>query len=258
MKKELPLLETDLSKPALIEPDHVYKKKSVPEICIFPFYLQVIQDLVNQGILHDVAHDTSLVVDPIHLYQFTLQKEHIAVMTPGLGGPYAAACLEFAIACGCKKFLAIGSCGVLDSTIAKNQLILPISAIRDEGTSYHYVLPDREIIQDPKLFERISTSLQKKGIKHTHGKTWTTDALFRETPQKIALRKSEGAIAVEMEAASLMAVAEFRKVQLGYILAGGDDVGGLKWDSRDHMDLGDIGHKLFWMAADLCLSIFRE
>ena len=59
-----------------------------------------------------------------------------------------------------------------------------------------------------------------------------------------------------MEAAALIAVAEFRKIKLGYVLSGGDDISGLEWDRRLQMGAANFHEKFFWLAADLCLEIF--
>jgi uridine phosphorylase len=87
------------------------------------------------------------------------------------------------------------------------------------------------------------------------GKTWTTDAPYRETPNKIAARRAEGCLTVEMESASLMAVAEFRGVILGQALYGGDDLSGAEWDHRHWQSRGEIRENLFWLCADACLTL---
>jgi uridine phosphorylase len=87
------------------------------------------------------------------------------------------------------------------------------------------------------------------------GKTWTTDGVYRETPSKIALRKAEGCLTVEMEAAALFAVAQFRQVALGQILYGGDDVSGLTWDRREAFDRTAVREKLLQLAAEACVAM---
>ena len=197
----------------------------------------------------------STVVSGIHLYEMFYENERIAVMTPGFGAPFAAGNLELAIAMGCKKFIAIGSGGVLDASIARNKLIILSSAIRDEGTSFHYIPPSREIEANPMMVKLIQEYLMKTNVEHLLGKTWTTDAFFRETPNKIKRRKAEGAICVEMEASALMAVAQFRKVQLGFIVAAEDDVSGLSWDLRLQKKYASFPERFFWLAADICLTL---
>ncbi|MHA1646680.1 MAG: nucleoside phosphorylase [Promethearchaeota archaeon] len=253
--KEFPILEFDDDKQSVIHPDNFFKGKKAPKICIFPFYKSVINDLVDQKILHEIASEKSLVTDPLPLYTMEHRGKSIAVVTPGLGAPFAAGMLEFAISMGCEKFIVIGSCGVLDSSIVPDHLIIPTSAIREDGTSYHYHPPSREIDIDPEMQKIIKSYLDEKEIKYIEGKTWTTDAFYRETPKKIKRRRMEGAIAVEMEAAALAAVASFRGASLGYILGAGDDVSGLEWDDRNLMKSMGFHEKLFWLAVEVGVSL---
>jgi uridine phosphorylase len=190
---------------------------------------------------------------PVYVFEF--KDEKLALFHPAVGAPLSAGLLEEVIARGCKKFIACGSAGVLDSTIARGQVLVPITAVRDEGTSYHYLPPGREVAANPEAIQAIATVLKKSGIDYRLTKTWTTDAFYRETPNKIALRKSEGCLTVEMEAAALFAVAKFRKVILGQILYGGDDVGGKKWDSRKWTKDRDMREKFFWLAAEACFEL---
>ncbi len=252
---EFPIIEFDPERKALIEPKEDSKPLNVPKHCLIPFYGPLLLHLRRKGILRQITEFESSIIPSLYLYEMEYQDKPIAVMTPGLAAPFSAAVLEFAIATGCKKFLVFGQCGVLDKTIARNKLIIPTSAIRDEGTSYHYIRPSREVEVNLDVISKIKSCLSKKNIPYTTGKTWTTDAYYRETPEKIKKRKIEGAITVEMEAAALLAVAQFRGVQLGYILAGGDDVSGLEWDRRDESGSLGIQEKLFWLAAQICLEL---
>jgi len=88
------------------------------------------------------------------------------------------------------------------------------------------------------------------GVPYDLGKTWTTDAVYRETPEKIRRRKAEGALTVEMEAAAFFAVAQFRGVSFGQMLYGGDDVSGTEWDTRGWHQRHDTREKLFWLAVE--------
>ncbi len=253
--RDFPILEFDPERKALIEPAEDGSGLNSPTHYLLPFYGPLLTHLKRKGILRKIAKFESSIFSSLYLYQMEYNDKRIAVMTPGLSAPFSAAILEFAIANGCKKFLAVGHCGVLDETIARNQLIVPTSAIRDEGTSYHYIYPSREVEVNLELVLKIKTILDKKKIQYIAGKTWTTDAYYRETPERIKKRKSEGALTVEMEAAALLAVAQFRGVRLGYILAGGDDVSGLEWDRRDESGTLGFQEKLFWLAAEICLEL---
>lgn len=82
-----------------------------------------------------------------------------------------------------------------------------------------------------------------------------TAAPYRETPSKTAARRNEGCLTVEMEAASLLAVAQFREAVLGQVLYGGDDLSGGEWDNRDWQSRRDVRQNLFNLAAEACLAL---
>ena len=115
----------------------------------------------------------------------------LAFYHPGIGSAIAAATLEEAIGFGCRKFIACGGCGVLAPDIAVGQLVVLSGAIRDEGASYHYLPPAREVIANPLGVYTLVDMLKNHGIPHLVGKTWTTDGVYRETPNRIATRRSE-------------------------------------------------------------------
>lgn len=257
-QKPYPILEFDEERKAIINPSHFFQKQKIPDICIFPFYKSVINDLEQRNILKPIAQEKSLVTDPLSLYEMEYENQKVAVVTPGLGAPFAAGMLEFAIGLGCTKFLVIGSCGVLDRSIPADHLILPTTAIRDEGTSYHYCPPSREIELNPVIQSQIRAYLDQHNIPYNQGKIWSCDAFYRETPDKINLRRNEGAIAVEMEASALAAVAKFRGVSLGYLLGAGDDVSGLEWDHRGLMKSLSFHEKFFWLAVEIAINIWKS
>ncbi len=163
--------------------------------------------------------------------------------------------LEELAALGCRTFLACGGAGVLRRDIAVGHLVVPTSAVRDEGTSYHYLPPAREIVLDPEVVRTICNSLAEAGVPYLAGKTWTTDAFFRETLAKVERRRSEGCLTVEMECASFAAAALFRGLRFGQILYGGDDLSGLVWDSRGWKNRGGIRQGVFELACDAALRI---
>jgi uridine phosphorylase len=249
-----PILEFDPVHEAMIEPARVYKVLDVPEHCVICFFREVIEKAVQEKQAKIVA--THQWEDGLHhLYEIEYQEKRLAFIHPGVGGPMAAGILEDIIAHGCRKFIVCGGCGVLEKEIAVGHLIVVSGAIRDEGTSYHYLPPSREVTANPRGVAALETALKQKGLPYLTGKTWTTDAPYRETAAKVALRKNEGCLTVEMEAASFMAVAEFRKVILGQVLYGGDDLSGEEWSDRNWATRTDIRENLFWLAAEACLSL---
>ena len=94
--------------------------------------------------------------------------------------------------------------------VALGHVIVPSAAIRDEGTSYHYLPPAREVEPTRQAFDAIVATLERHHVPHVTGKTWTTDGLYRETRGKVERRVAEGCLTVEMEAAAFFAVAAFR------------------------------------------------
>ena len=128
----------------------------------------------------------------------------------------------------------LGSCGVLDQSIQADKIILPSSALRDEGTSYHYAPPSDEIAYDETLLLTMEEALNKSGIEHIRTKAWTTDAFYRETPDKVKRRLAAGAQVVDMEASAIMAWSQFRKSKVYQFFYTADyvDHHNRAWDAR--------------------------
>jgi uridine phosphorylase len=158
--------------------------------------------------------------------------ENILIIYPNMGGSASAADLELLIASGIKKVVAFGTCGAMDKKIAKNTIIVPTAAFREEGVSYHYLPPSDEVVQPENSQKIIKEILTKNKITFVEGKVWTTDAVYRETPAKLKRLKEEGCIAVDMELASLLAVAEFRGTKFAQFLIADDNIDGGEEDEK--------------------------
>jgi uridine phosphorylase len=249
-----PLLEHDPSREALIEPSKVIKPRDVPEHCVICFFKEVIDKVVSEHAAK-TATEARWEDGPHAFYEIGFKGRRLAFFHPGIGAPFAAGLLEDAIAFGCRKFIACGGAGVLNKDIAVGHLIVVSSAIRDEGTSFHYLPPAREVIADERGVKALVKTLENHGVPRLLGKTWTTDAPYRETPDLIARRKEEGCLTVDMESAGLMAVAQFRGVPFGQVLYGGDDLSGAEWDNRDWQSRKDVRENLFWLSAEACLTL---
>jgi uridine phosphorylase len=217
------------------------------------FFQDVIRTLCDQGRATEILSLKSE-IGRHPVYEIEVEGRRLAILHPGVGAPLAAAFLEEAIAFGCRKFIACGGAGVLDSSVAAGHLIVPSAAIRDEGTSYHYLSPGREVEASPEGLAAIESTLRRNRIDYLVAKTWTTDAIYRETRGKMASRKAEGCLTVEMEAAAFFAVARFRGVTFAQILYGGDDISGEEWDARDWATHA-AREKIFWLAVEACLSL---
>ena len=179
----------------------------------------------------------------------------VALFQPGIGAPLAAALFEELIALGGRKFIACGIAGVLDSSIPPGQLLIPDEAVRDEGTSYHYAPPGKEVHPSAKALKAIEAALMDTSASFQKVKTWTTDGIYRETTGKIEKRKNSGCSCVDMEASAFFAVAEFRDVEFGQVFLAADDAGGESWDPRDCFGMGGEKEKALRMAIEACKLI---
>lgn len=254
MRKEFPILEFDSESKAVINPEMGLEPLDIAEHCVLCFFQDVITKLVASGqAKHIVDAKSEMGLPPF--YEMEFQGRRVAFLQPGVGAPLAVGLLEEAIAYGCRKFIACGGAGVLNSDMAVGHVVVPLAAVRDEGTSYHYLPPSREVHASPEAVAAIERVLEKHHVSYVVGKTWTTDAFYRETLDKVNLRRDEGCLTVEMEAAAFFAVARFRGVSLGQLLYGGDDVSGETWDSRAWNQHTSVREKLFWLAAEACLAL---
>jgi len=253
-KKKYPILEFDSDRRAVIEPSCWISQQEMPEYCVLNFYQDVINKLKKEKKLKFIKNYMTLMgMHP--LYGMKYKGREIAVIQPGITAPLAAGLFEEIIATGGRKFMACGSCGVLDGSVERGKIIIPVSAIRDEGVSYHYVQPSREIKMDKNVVCKIEKILKLKKVPYIKAKTWTTDAFYRETKEKIGLRKKEGCLVVEMECSALFAVARFRNRTFGQILSAEDDVSGDNWNHRHSHKIANHREELFWLAVECCLVL---
>lgn len=251
--RAFPILEFDAAREAVIEPSRVIVPLAdVPEHCVVCFFQDVIAQLrqTHQAREIDLMH-SEIGTNPLYAFEYAGQS--LAVFHPGVGAPLAAAFLEEVIARGCRKFIACGGAGVLDKAIGVGEVVVPTRAVRDEGTSYHYLPPGREVSPAPEAVAAIESVLRAHNVPYRTGATWTTDAIYRETRAKTALRHAEGCLTVEMEAATFFAVAQFRGVPFGQLLYGGDDLSG-EWDGRN-WETHSARETLFHLAAEACLLL---
>ncbi|MDX1993949.1 MAG: nucleoside phosphorylase [bacterium] len=248
-----PILEFDDSPTAVLEPSRIHPPfAGMPERCVICFFNDVLTEVCKDL---PVIVNLSSEIGKNPVYALEVEGQRIAVVHPGVGASLSATFLEELIAYGVRTFIACGGAGVLNREITLGHLVVPTSAIRDEGTSYHYLPPAREVSASPEAVQAIEVTLNRHGFPYILGKTWTTDAPYRETAAKVLRRKDEGCVTVEMEAAAFFAVAQFRGVIFGQILYGGDDVSGEDWDHRDWHKQASTREKLFWLAAEAVVSV---
>lgn len=169
------------------------------------------------------------VKEPVPFISSTLTEcrkacEGISIVGPFVGAPYAVMLLETLIARGVKKVLVMGWCGALTEKLDIGDIVIPKDAIVDEGTSASYreldqdcpvSMPDSGLAQELMAIDANKISVQR---------LWTTDAIYRETPEKIQYFKNLGAACVDMECSALFSVAGFRKIPVAAGLVVSDRV----------------------------------
>jgi uridine phosphorylase len=251
---EAPILEFDPAPSAVIEPGEVIEPIDAPLHVVLCFFQDVITTVVDELDGRVIDHVVSEIGrNPI--YEVELEGRRLGIVHPGVGAPLAAGFLEELVARGSRSFVACGGAGVLVPDVALGHVIVPTSAVRDEGTSYHYLPPSRTASPTPQAVDAIVETLEAHHVPFVTGATWTTDALYRETRGKVERRVAEGCLTVEMEAAAFFAVAAFRGVTFGQLLYAGDDLSGDAWDQRDWNDHTTGRETLFRLAAEAVLRL---
>jgi uridine phosphorylase len=249
-----PIVGFDPAREALIDCTRWTKRRAdMPAAVVACFFSEVLADLQKRGRLRPVhAMRSELGENVVHALEH--EGREVAVFHPGIGGPLAAGFLEEVIALGGERFIACGGAGVLDQGFAVGHVLVPTAAVRDEGTSYHYLAPSRTVAAAPAALAAIERTLQRRGVAYRLATTWTTDAFYRETPARIGWRRAEGCVTVEMEAATFFAVAQFRGKPFGQLLYAGDDLSGSAWDHRG-WETHSGRERLFWLAVEAALEL---
>jgi uridine phosphorylase len=251
---DAPILEFDPAPTAVIEPSEQIEPSDIPTHAVLCFFRDVIDRVVAEHGGREIDHVVSEAgTNPI--YELTYDGARLALVHPGVGAPMAAAFTEELIARGVRAFVACGGAGVLVPDVAVGHVIVPTAAIRDEGTSYHYLAPARSVEPTRQAVDAIVATLEHHEVPYVTGTTWTTDGYYRETRDKRERRAAEGCLTVEMEAAAFFAVAAFRGVAFGQILYAGDDLSGTAWDSRGWNDHASGRLLLFRLAAEAVLRL---
>lgn len=261
------ILQFDPEIPAMLEPGLIlHRKSNIPQRFVICFFQDVIDGMRERGEITEIMRlKSEMGHNPI--YRFTsealavitgssadtdMSEVEVALFHPGVGASLAAGFLEEVIALGGERFIACGGAGILDPEHHLGKLLVPVSAVRDEGTSYHYMEPGRDAEPTPMALEAVTETLNESGVPFELTRTWTTDAIYRETRGKVAMRREEGCGTVEMEAAAMFAVARFRNVEFAQILYAGDDLSGDFWDSRNWHKREDIREGLVKLAVKAC------
>jgi uridine phosphorylase len=251
---ELPLLEDDLAEPGVIEPSEIVQPLGVPQAAVVCFFREVIEAVAVRGDARQVATLVNAYGEHA-VWEIEHRGQRLAVFHPGVGAPLAAGFVEEAIARGCRTMVAVGGAGALVGDLVLGHAVIVNSALRDEGTSFHYLAPSRTVDADPTGVAVLTDTLEAAGVPYVTGRTWTTDALYRETRSRVGRRVAEGCLTVEMEASAFIAVARFRGIRFAQLLYAGDSLAGPVWEDRGWTTATGVREQLFWIAADACLRL---
>ena len=255
------LEEFDPNRQAIINPQDLHKPiEGFPKVVISCFSRVTFARLL-ENYEHDEITRTSMANFEVIVYGITIGDQQIAAFNAPVGAASCVGIVEDLIQFGMKKLVLFGTCGVLDQDIKETSIIIPRSALRDEGTSYHYLPASDEVEVNQSSLPLFQDCLEKYQISHTIGKVWTTDAPYRETIGKMKRRKESGAICVDMECSAVAALAAFRGFELCHFFYAADHLSEEKWDIRtlsNHSDLDSkdriadlaIQFALFWEKAD--------
>lgn len=246
-ENKYPILEFDNNKTAKLNPISFGENFLGTNKLVITFFPEVIDKLVNEEkiVVERKIEDEN----PFLIYRFV--DSDVLITLGFVGCPACAGNLDLFHAMGITKVMFCGGGGVLDKNIEVGQILVVDGAIRDEGFSYHYIEPSRYIYTNPNVTEKIIRYLESNSISYIRGLTWTTDAIFRETNDRIAQRKEEGAKIVEMEQAGCIAVSQFRGFEYGALIYGGDDVSQDEWSNRDWRSREGIRYDLVILCKKL-------
>lgn len=252
IKNEIPILEYDNFSIEVIKPNHGCEELKLPEKCVFAFLGDCVDEFaMNSNAI--IAEEFENCCRTTNIYVIEYKGQRICLVRPNIGAPASVQLLDRLIACGCKKIIATGSCGVLRD-IKENTFLIPTKALRDEGTSFHYLPPSRYIEIDRKMIGEIKDIFEKLDIPFEECITWTTDGFFRETREMVQYRLSEGCSAVEMECAALAACSQKRGASFGQFFFTADSLASVT--EHDERNWGISSHsRALHLALNLICNI---
>lgn len=222
-------------------------------------------DSLIQLLPHAAVHPRSLYNS--RLYVKDSDPSSAVFIGPIVGAPYAAMVMETLIVWGARQFIFLGWCGAVAPEVKIGDILIPTSAFIDEGTSVHYSCeaPAAGVSYPASIsLDRIRQQFSREKMRFHAGAVWTTDAIFRETPEKIKGFGSQGALAVDMETSALFTVAGYRGTEIGVILVVSDELSSLNWVPGFKTEAFSSGRAhAYEVIRRLCLPIptpssFRE
>jgi uridine phosphorylase len=221
MKNSLPLFNHDFNSPTIFSPKSLVeavrankqlKQKTIPPVCVLEFDGDLTDWLLSTG---KVKPCKSWACFHTTMYSLELDGFTYGIVPRTIGGPYAVLIAEQMMVSGAQVVLGLTSAGRVNSKMPVPGLIVVNSAIRDEGTSYHYLPASQSVDAHSKVAQFLKAVLKTLPLPVLSGSVWTTDAPYRETQKALAIHAANGVLAVEMQAASLFAFSEAHQFPVG-------------------------------------------
>lgn len=251
------LEDFDETKNSTFDPEEVHSVvPGFPKIGITCFSRRLFDKIVENLEVEEIA-TTKNGNGREPIYKTNYKGVDIAIFMSRLGAPACVMAYEEILAMGLEKLVMFGTCGVLDSRIDDLSIIIPTSAYRDEGTSYHYAPTSDEISVNEKYVDEFIEILNEKGCSYTKGKVWTIDAPYRETRAKVQKRKEQGCICVDMECSAMSAVSKFRNKEFFQFFYAADNLDAEKWDKRslDNQAKLEDKERIAYLALELAIKM---
>lgn len=246
-KNELAILEFDDIYESVIMPAHDRLDIKLPKKCVYGFLSDHIDEYARKNKAKKIAEfESATKVYPVYLIRH--KDYEICLVQAPVGSAPAAQLMDWLIGYGVKEIISTGTCGCLID-MPESTFLVPVRALRQEGTSFHYVRPSRYIDINPLAISAIEDLFKKRGLKYREVMTWTTDGFYRETKDLVKYRDEEGCSVVEMECSALAAVAEMRKAIWGEILFTADTLADI-----ENYDQRNWARDAFAYALDLAMD----
>lgn len=242
---------------AIINP---HRKENAPKVdaCIMTFSYMIEEFVLANYECDQIASFWSATGKTL-IYGIDYKGKKFAFFKTYVGAPACVATVEDTLSeLHTDKYIVFGGAGCLNKEIAHGKVMIPTEAYRDEGTSYHYA-PAADYIT-VKNADIVADFMKENGLPYVKGKTWTTDAIYRETANNFEKRKADGCISVEMECAGLQAMCDFKGLDLYTFFTSGDLLDAPQWDSRRKEGQTkdtqhDVGH--FNIALELAYYVVK-
>jgi uridine phosphorylase len=258
IRRQVPLLDHPLTEPsaftaealvAAVRSQRKLSVQTVPPLCLLEFDGDLTDWMVTTGYARPCEGWACF-----HTVMHTIEVDGIScgIIARTIGGPYAVLVAEQLRASGAELILGLTSAGRISRSLTLPSLVVVEDAVRDEGTSYHYVAPGIPVESNLALVAMLTEKVASPRLPVFSGRVWTTDAPYRETQQQLDAHAAEGVLAVEMQAASLLAFSQASGIPVGIVA--------LVSNSVDHTE--DPFHKGTyefgqWLVEAMCRAGIR-